>query len=92
MHDTIYIHDTVCPDVQGISPVMMSDISIRTFDRQIVVRGVESLPVALFDMQGRILASQQSRNSQPLTFEVPATGVYMIRVGSLPAQRVAVLR
>lgn len=90
IHDTI--HDTVCPEVNSISPTVISDINIYTVERQIVVEGAASMPVAFYDMQGRTLETKQSRNDQPVRFDAPATGVYMIRVANLPAQRVAILR
>ena len=61
-------------------------------ERQIVVEGAASMPVTFYDMQGRTLETKQSRNDQPVRFDAPATGVYMIRVDNLPAQRVAILR
>ncbi len=90
IHDTI--HDTVCPEVNSISPTVISDINIYTIERQIVVEGAASMPVTFYDMQGRTLETKQSRNNQPVRFNAPATGVYMIRVANLPAQRVAILR
>jgi hypothetical protein len=94
IHDTDYItiHDTVCPEVNSISPTVISDINIYTIERQIVVEGSASMPVTFYDMQGRQLETKQSRNDQPLRFDAPATGIYMVRVGNIPAQRVAILR
>ena len=92
MYVYVTIHDTVCPDVNSISPTIISDINIYTVERQIVVEGAEAMPVTIYDMQGRQLASQQARSNEPVRFDAPVTGIYMVRVGKMPAQRVAVLR
>ncbi|MBQ4376814.1 MAG: T9SS type A sorting domain-containing protein, partial [Bacteroidales bacterium] len=60
--------------------------------RQIVVSGADGMPVSIYDIQGRPLATMHAAFGQTIRFDVPATGVYMVRVGNIKAQRVAVLR
>ncbi len=43
-------------------------------------------PVSLYDLNGRLLASGNLQ-----TFTLPAAGVYMVRIGDLPARRVVCL-
>ena len=55
--------------------------SIRSLDGKIVVEGCKNCDVSIFDIQGRRVRNQN------LT-----TGVYVVKVGNYPAQKVVVLR
>ena len=58
---------------------------------QIVVEGSEGNAVTLYDMTGRILATKNDSYSA-LRFDIPASGTYLIRIGSLPARKVIVVK
>jgi len=58
---------------------------------QIVVEGAENNEVVLYDVTGRVLARKRD-DGQPIRFEAPASGSYLIRIGNLPARRVVVIR
>ena len=76
----------------GIENISDAHFTAFAQGRHIIVIGAKNMPVVFYDMQGRQLETKQSRNDQPLRFDAPATGIYMIKVGNLPAQRVAILR
>lgn len=76
----------------GIENISDSHVTAFAQGRHIIVMGAKNMSVAFYDMQGRQLETKQSRNDQPVRFDAPATGIYMVRVGNLPAQRVAILR
>ena len=65
----------------GIDDVDGSNINIYTEGGNIVINGIENEKVQVFDMVGRPVGTQ----SLP-------TGVYMVKVGTLPARKVAVIR
>ena len=88
VHDTVVIHDTI---VVGIENVETINAKIYQRNGQVVVEGVEGNMVTLYDVNGRLLATKQD-DYMPLSFEVPTTGTYMIKIGSAPARKVVVIR
>ena len=80
------------PDsTEGIEGVEALNAKVYINNGQIVVDGAEGNMVWLYDAAGRLLATRQD-NYAPLRFDVPATGAYLIKVGSHPARRVVVVR
>ncbi len=76
---------------QGIEDGGIDYVNISVIGGDIIVDGAEGNTVTLYDVNGRVLATKQD-NNMLLSFDVPATGTYMIKVGSAPARRVVVLR
>ena len=70
----------------GIEDVDASHIKVYAIDGRIVVEGTTD-EVCVYDMMGRLTLSFKQSSTQTL----PA-GVYMVKVGDLPARRVVVLR
>ncbi len=66
---------------QGIGDVEGSDIKISVLDGHICVEGVADEYVRVYDIAGRMVPNR----SLPL-------GVYMVKVGALPARKVVVVR
>lgn len=58
---------------------------------QVVVEGAELNTVTLFDINGRAIAIKQDCGA-PLRFDVPATGTYMVKIGSHAARKIVVIR
>lgn len=80
------------PDsTEGIEGVVALDAKVYINNGQIVVEGAEGNTVGLYDAVGHLLATRQGDYSA-LRFDVPATGTYLIKVGSHPARRVVVVR
>ena len=88
VHDTVVIHDTI---VVGIENVETINAKIYQRNGLVVVEGVEGNMVTLYDVNGRLLATKQD-DYMPLSFDVPTTGTYMIKIGSAPARKVVVIR
>lgn len=88
VHDTIYIYDTI---VVGVDELDAISAKVYTSRGQIVVDGAEGNTVWLYDVNGRLLATKQDEYS-PLHFDVPASGAYMVKIGSHPARKVIVIR
>lgn len=91
LHDTIVIHDTIYITEEGIDGVDALNAKIYQRNGQVVVEGAEGNTVTLYDVNGRVLATKHD-NNMLLSFEVPATGTYMIKIGNYPARRVVVIR
>ena len=98
LHDTIFIHDTIYVDSNGMEDVQTVEARIFQRDGQIVVEldeGSESLDVQVYDVVGRLLATRLGEGvhgGTPLRFDVPATGVYLVRIGDRAARKVVVVR
>lgn len=91
LHDTIIIHDTIYITQEGIVDVTALNAKVYSGQGQIVVEGAEGNQVWLYDVNGRVLATKQDDYSL-LRFDTPASGTYMIKVGTLPARKVVVIR
>ena len=72
-----------------IDDVEANEVEIFAADGRIVVRGAES-DIYLYDVNGRVLNRQAAAAN--VEFTVPATGVYLVKVGNAAAKRVAVVR
>ena len=90
VHDTIFIHDTIYV-TQGIDDTETINAKIYQHNGHVVVEGANGNTVTLYDINGRMLATKQDYDL-PLSFAVPATGTYMIKIGEYPARRVVVIR
>ena len=76
--------------VQGIDDVEADGFQAYSVDGKVVVKGVENMDVNVYDVTGRqIQAIKQSSNQA--TIDVPAAGVYMVKVGTA-VKRVVVIR
>lgn len=78
--DTVFtaLFDTV-PAVVGIVQVDNDDVTVTVHDGRVVVLGAEGVEVRVYDMMGR-----QMRN------EALPAGVYVVKIGYLPARKVIV--
>lgn len=74
-----------------LDPVVVTNVEVSVENGQVVVRETGGLEVNLFDVNGRLLATQ-SDATQPVRFDVPASGSYMVRVGNLVTRKVVVIR
>ena len=102
--DTIYIHDTVFSDPTdplGIPEVEMVDAKIYQRDGRIVVESGDGEPlgeVRVFDVMGRNVAAEDAAGrvstdgANRTSFEVPASGAYIVKIGNRTARKIVVIR
>lgn len=92
LHDTVYlpqyIHDTI---YVGVDDVNNTIAKIYSSQGKIVVEGADGNAVTLFDVNGRIVATQKDYGSA-IRFDVPASGTYMIKIGNHHARKVVVIK
>lgn len=81
---TAYFESTT----QGVSDIYGSSIMVYAADGRIVVRETEGMEVRVFDVVGHEV-TQLTRNGE--TPMLPR-GVYLVKVGTLPAKKVVVMR
>ncbi len=74
---------------QGISTADVSEITLYATDGRIVLHGADGLEMSVFDMVGREVFHAGSISGE--TPALPA-GVYLVKVGTLPARKVVVVR
>ena len=79
--DTTIIAYFVSNGTQGIGEVGENDIHISVFNGRISVEGITNEEVRVYDITGRTVQNR----SLP-------SGVYIVKVGTLPAQKVVVMR
>ena len=58
----------------------------------IVIRQAEGKPITIFDAVGKLLVSESGNTAQQREFRMPATGVYLVKVGNAPAKRVIIMK
>jgi hypothetical protein len=95
LHDTIYlpqyIHDTIYITQEGIDNPNAQKTKVYSSHGQIVVEGADGNMVTFYDVNGRMLAAKRDEYN-PLYFDAPASGTYLIKIGAYPARRVVVIR
>lgn len=79
--DTTIIAYFVSDGTQGIGEVRAGDIRISVFNGRVCVEGITNEEVRVYDITGR----KVQNHSLP-------SGVYIVKVGDLPAQKVVVMR
>ena len=76
---------------EGIGDVDGMNAKVYSVNGQVVVEKADGLTVALYDAAGRQLAMRRNEGS-PVHFDVPASGTYLVKVGSAPARRIVVVK
>ncbi len=85
------IHDTLYVSTEKIDESAVFEGTIRFINGQIVVENAGQNTVALYDAAGRQLAVRRNEGA-PILFDVPASGTYLVKVGSAPARRIVVVK
>ena len=67
------------------------EVRVWSYDGRIHVAGAEGKEVCVYDMLGRLVRRMQPLESGKLEVAVPA-GVYLVRIGNLPARKVVVVK
>ena len=95
VHDTIYITEQAIDDVETLNA------KVYAHHGQVVVEGAEGYGVALFDAAGRRLTESYPSDGRTgavepmagrVAFEVPTSGVYLVKIGNYPARKVVVVK
>lgn len=76
-----------CDGTEGIHEVNGSNISIYSHEGSIFINGYANELISVYDIMGRQVASAVTH-----VIAVPASGVYMVKIGNLPTQKVVVVR
>ena len=87
----------ITQNTQSIDEIEENGVTVYAYDGRIVVEGAEGMEVRVYDMMGRMVAQSSGTYAPALTgtpskFRVPTSGVYMVKIGNMPAQRVVVLK
>ncbi len=100
---TVVVHGNVtytayfAPDngTEGIDGVATTNIRLYQRDGQIVVEDADGgvLPeVVVYDAVGRKMETALAGGAPAYQFEVPTSGVYLVKIGDRPARRIVVIR
>lgn len=71
--------------------VVISNVSIRVDQKQIVVEEATGVEVKLYDVNGRLLNTLNA-NGSTLRIDVPASGSYMVKIGDYLTKKVVVIK
>ena len=73
--------------LNGVDEAEKANYIVSTSGRRITIAGADDNPVAIYDVMGRCIIASPVANG---TFVMPASGVYILRVGNYPAYKVVV--
>lgn len=73
----------------GIGGIEAGGFEVYSVGNTIVVKGAENANVNVYDVIGRRIGESRIQNSE-FRMEVPAAGIYLVKVGNAAAQRVVV--
>ena len=90
LHDTIIIHDTIYITQEGLGSIDVLNAKVYSSQGQIIVEGADGNTVALYNINGRMIAIKQD-NGTAIRFNVSASGTYLIKIGNYPARKLMVL-
>ena len=74
-------------ETQGIDDVIADAVNVYTLGGQIVVETNLKDEIGIYDIVGRKVDG--GRNTR---FDVPASGVYLVKIGTMPTQKVVVVK
>ena len=88
-----YVHTIIAlfESNTGVDDVEAVNINAYGRDGHVVLSGAEGREVYVFDIYGRTLHHSRSANVTE-TYNVPATGIYLVKVAGFNAKRVVVLK
>ena len=75
----------------GINTVNELNVNVYSVENNIIVRGAAGYDVYVFDINGRAMAKTLNAG-ETAEFRMPATGVYIVRIGDVMTKRVVVVR
>ena len=78
-------------DENAVAEIELAEVKIYSEYNMIVVECPEILPVHVYDLLGRQIYSGNLVEGNPLRIEVPISGVYIVRVGNVKAEKVGVM-
>ena len=79
-----------CSDEVPVNVISEDGITITSSQKNVTIKGAAGECISLFDISGRLIKFNANANDIQL-FGVPAKGVYLIKVGNLPARKVVVM-
>lgn len=77
----------IAQGTQGIDEINTNDVNIYAVGGQIVVETEQKNEIGIYDIVGRKVDGGRKNR-----FEIPASGVYLVKMGSLPPQKVVVVK
>ncbi|MBR1793217.1 MAG: C10 family peptidase [Bacteroidales bacterium] len=86
---TVVLHLTI-KSPTAISTIDRSNVKVWAAPHNVIVAGAEGLPLRIYDVTGRLIASESRISTSRASFQVPAKGAYMVKVGEFGARKVIV--
>ena len=75
--------------LQAIDDVEKNSFVVSTSGRRIRITDAPEGRLTVHDVMGRCVVASPSANG---SYDLPAAGVYLVRIGDLPARKVVVVR
>ena len=90
IYDTVTVYDTIQVSIEDVTISSLS-WNINVEGEYVSVIGAEGETIRIFDAQGRQLHIQPA-TSYAIRFRMPSSGVYLVKVGKNPAQKVVLIK
>ena len=78
--------------VDGIGDVELPNVQIYAQGNQIVIANAEGCAMEIYDMSGRLIASESKLTQSMCRFSMSVDGVYLVKIGDKLFRKVVVLR
>lgn len=78
------------PAPQAIASVDNDDATLSLQGRQLTISDCQGSEVSIIDMLGRSIYSNRAMGGE-VSVTLPARGIYLVRIGSAPAQKITVI-
>ena len=76
----------------GINDIDATEGNAFCYDHNIGIRNSEGQDIFVFDVMGRVIARQMNNAESLCVINVPASGVYMVKIGNQAPQKVVVVK
>ena len=77
--------------IDGVNDIERTNVSIYSYEDQIVVAHAEGFSVEIFDMSGRLVVSESKVAQSVRQYTILAPGIYLVKVGDSMAKKVTIL-
>ena len=77
--------------IDGVNDIERTDVSIYSYNDQIVVAHAEGFSVEIFDMSGRLVVSESKVSQSVRQYTILAPGIYLVKVGDNMAKKVTII-
>jgi hypothetical protein len=78
--------------LDGINDANLSNVTVYSYENNVVVTNAEGFSVEIFDMSGRLVVSERSISQSVRKYTLETDGIYLVKVGNSVFKKVKIVR